>query len=615
MKNSGKNSGTGFFRFHFYIAMLLFIFAFFVYRAFELVFQSPLPAGLLSPASPVRRGIIFDSQNHELAVSRDTASVGVRPFEVINPAHTASLLARHLKMSKAEVLSRITDQEKKFSFLKRKVPTDDAELLKELKLPGITFNEDRDRYYPNHKLASSVLGFTGLDGEGLSGIEFQYNHILLKAGKDEFVGHNVHLTLNSFVQHQLEKTLNQALESSESKSAVGIIMEVSTGRILAMASLPDFDPNDPRKFSESSYKNRAISDSYEPGSTFKMFTLSALIREGLAEEERNYPCKGFFEYKGRKVRCTAKHGNQTLRDVLKSSCNTGMIDASWRMPVLRYYENLKNFGFGNSTEIPLPGEARGYLPAPKDWDIYLKMTIPIGHGLSVTPLQLVTAAAAIGNGGQFVQPMLVDKITNTEGKVIEKFIPHTRQRVISGEASRKVLDYLRDAVESGTGTLADIKSADFNVCGKTGTSIKSDKTGYKEKRYQASFAGFFPCEKPEIAIMIMLDEPTGGAYHGGRIAAPVFRDVLKEIIPVIHTGEKTTVKNLEQLKFDKASFEPGIMPNLIGKSKKETMRILWKHFPGEHNVSGAGYLLESNPKPGSKITAPYKFTLRFGFIG
>jgi len=282
------------------------------------------------------------------------------------------------------------------------------------------------------------------------------------------------------------------------------------------------------------------------------------------------------------------------------------------MPVLKLYENLKAFGIGSVSEIALPGEAKGHLASPKDWDYFLKMSIPIGHGVSVTPLQLALAANAIGNDGNFMPPLIIDRISDAQGKVIEKAVPQVKYRVASSENAAKIRATLREVVKGGTGAGADLGQKEFDVCGKTGTSIKSTKDGYTDK-YQASFVGFFPCDKPEITIMLMFDEPKGEFHQGATVAAPAFRRVLREIIPAIHVGELRQVKGLATPQYRSIGADKTTMPDFRGFSKKELLFQVLSKFPGDHKIQGAGYVASQNPAPGTVINPPYNFSFQLGF--
>lgn len=593
---------------------LVLLFAVLAYRAVELAIASPLPPSVIEQAQKVRRGVIFDARGHELAISRDTVSVGVRPLEARQQTAGWDIVARATGIPKAELLARIRSSEK-FFYLRRKMPPDEAAPLRKLDLAGLVLQNEPDRYYPNGRLASQIIGFTGLDGEGLAGIEFSQNQLLTttRKGAHDFIGQNIHLTINSFVQHKLEQTLAQGLSESISKHAMGVILETQTGRVLAMSSQPDFDPNARTKSPELYWKNLPISFQYEPGSTFKILTMAALLRENMLNDNAEYDCPGFYDYKGRRINCPRVHGRQNFTEVMKNSCNYGVIAASWQLPVLKLYENLKAFGIGVQTEIPLPGEAKGYLASPKDWDYYLKMSIPIGHGVSVTPLQLAVAANAIGNDGKLMLPMIIDKTSDAQGQLIERFAPQVKYRVISAEQAQQIRRTLREVVKSGTGAGADLGLKDFDVCGKTGTSIKSTSKGYDARKYQASFVGFFPCDRPEITILLMFDEPRGEYHQGATVAAPAFRRVLREIIPAIHVGDVNEVRPLATPTYRTAPADKSTMPDFRGYSKKELLFQVLSKFPGEHQVKGAGYVMAQEPAPGAKINPPYSFSFTLGF--
>lgn len=600
------------------LVIFLVLFAVLAFRAIELAIASPLPPSVMGEATKVRRGVIFDSRGHELAISRDTVSVGLKPLEARLETEGFDILARVTGVSKADLLQK-TKAGDKFFYLRRKMPLDEAAPLRKLDLSGLVLQNEPDRYYPNQRLASQIIGFTGLDGEGLAGVEFSQNQTLTlatragTAGSQDFIGQNIHLSINSFVQHQLEKTLAEGLRDNVSKHAMGVIIETQTGRILAMSSQPDFDPNNPNKSPESARKNLPVSFQYEPGSTFKIFTMAALLRENMLDDSTIYDCPGYFQYKGAKISCSHKHGRQNFTEVMKNSCNYGVISASWQLPVLKLYENLKAFGIGSLTEITLPGEAKGHLANPKDWDYFLKMTIPIGHGVSVTPLQLSLAANAIANDGNMMAPIIIDRVTDAQGKLIERSTPQVKYRVVSVDNAQRIRKTLREVVKSGTGTGADLGLKDFDVCGKTGTSIKSSTKGYDTKKYQASFVGFFPCDKPEITILLMFDEPRGEYHQGATVAAPAFRRVLREIIPAIHVGELRQVKPLATPAYKSVGNDRVQMPDFRGYSKKELLFQVLSKFPGDHKVDGAGYVSSQSPAPGTAINPPYNFSFKLGF--
>jgi len=585
-------------------------FIFLIYRSYQLSFRSPIPVSMRTNEPSIRRGSILDSQNHELALSRDTISIGIRPKEVINPESTAKMLASTLSLPLDEVREKIYRNEN-FIWLVRKIPFEKIEPLSRAKIPGLTFEKERSRLYPNNRLASSVIGFTGIDNEGLAGIEYQFNNELTRSSNHEFTGHNIHLTINAFIQRLLEKALVEGMKKTNSKAAVGIITEVDTGRILAMASLPDFDPNEASGFPEQTHRNRAIAENIEPGSSFKIFSVAALLKEQMIEENQTYYCPGYFEYNGKKTNCNSTHGHLDMRGVIKKSCNSGIIQATWPLPIVRLHEHLKQFGFGTPTGIDLPGEQSGDLPHPSEWDIWLKMTIPIGQGVSVTPLQLVMAGNSIANGGKIMKPQIIDKITDTEGTILYRSKPEQKYIATTPEITNVILSYLQEVVRpGGTGHLASI--TDYDISAKTSTAQVWQNNRYEG--FQASFLGFFPGSRPEISIYIWFDEPNGDRHQGGEIAAPVFKNVLLEIIPLVHKGN---IKEIEVLDYKdrKEEYQDGVMPDLIGKSKKEAMFFLWTYFPGNHAIRGSGYVTRQFPAPGTPVTAPYSFNLEFNDNG
>lgn len=615
-------------------ALLIFagLFAVLAFRAVELAIASPLPPSVIGEAQKVRRGVILDARGHELAISRDTVSVGIKPLEARLQTEGVDILARVTNVPKNEILEKIKTSDK-FFYLRRKMPLEEAAPLRKLDLTGLVLQVEPDRYYPNKRLASQIIGFTGLDGEGLAGVEFNQNATLMRAAGSnsgtvgsDFIGQNIHLTINSFVQHQLEKTLAAGLEESVSKHAMGVIIETQTGRILAMASEPDFDPNNPTKSPDLNRRNLPISFQYEPGSTFKILTMAALLRENMLRDDADYNCPGYFEYKGRKLSCPRKHGHQNFTEVMQHSCNYGVITASWQLPVLKLYENLKAFGIGALSEITLPGEARGHLANPKDWDYYLKMTVPIGHGVSVTPLQLALAVNAIGADGNFMAPAIIEKVTDAQGRIVDRFQPQAKYRVASVDNAQKIRQTLREVVKRGTGAGADLGLKEFDVCGKTGTSVKWTKESGYSNKYQASFVGFFPCDKPEITIMLMFDEPRGEFHQGATVAAPAFRRVLREIIPAIHVGELRQVKALPTPQYRSVNLNSNknatdtecgancrTMPDFRGFSKKELLFQVLSKFPGEHKVQGAGYVASQVPAAGTVVNPPYSFSFTLAF--
>ena len=595
---------------------LLFIFLF--YRAYQLIFDSPLPGNAgKNNTREIRRGTIYDSLGNELAISKESASVGIRPRELLDVRKTADLLSPIVHIPPPKIVDLIQDHaKKKFFWLKRKIDMGLAQHLKKMKLSGVHIRIEPSRYYPNQHLASNLIGFVDIDNQGLGGVEFQYNDILTSSFENSRIGHDVYLTIHSFLQYQLEKQLNETMNRTGSKSAIGIISETNTGRVLAMASLPNFNPQNIRNTLPQQRKNRTIHSVYEPGSTFKIFTLAALVENYLIKQNERFFCPGYIKRNGFRIRCGGVHKALNMKEVIKSSCNAGIIEAALRMPAEEYYKIIKKFGFGKLTEISLSGESRGILRNYSKWDTSLKMSIPIGHGIAVTPVQMITAANSIANGGQLLKLHVVDKIMTANGKLIFRSVPQERNRTISTRTSKQVLKYLQAVTEEGgTGSLANLELSHIKAAGKTGTSTKSDSTGYFKDKYQASFLGFFPAEKPKITMFILFDEPTPDIHQGGLIAAPVFRKVLRKTFSLVYPGKVHQVVKMPLLNFDEdqEKVKPNKMPNLIGRSKKDVLRLLGKYYSGKHTIKGHGYVLRQTPKKNTRIQKPYRFIIELGF--
>ena len=355
------------FRLRIIFCLIAIIFLFFFYRAYQLSFHTPLPKSFRQKTlEQVRRGTIFDSRHNALAISRDSASIGIHPTELINPTEASRSLALILRIPANNILSLIRqNKKKKFFWLKRKLESSIIEKIQKLKIQGIHIEIEPSRYYPNKRLASNVVGFVGIDNQGLAGIEFEYNHLLNKPVDGSMLGHDVHLSIHSYIQFKLEKILRESMAFSKSRSAVGIISEVNTGKILAMSSLPDFNPHNISMSREEDRKNRAVDSIYEPGSTFKVFTLAALIEANLLNRDQRYFCPGYIIRDGFRIRCNGIHGHLDIGEAIQKSCNVGIIEAALKLPAIYFFKSIRSFGFGSLSNVNLPGESRGLISSPQ----------------------------------------------------------------------------------------------------------------------------------------------------------------------------------------------------------------------------------------------------------
>jgi cell division protein FtsI/penicillin-binding protein 2 len=437
----------------------------------------------------------------------------------------------------------------------RKLSRKDQEALKNLRYRSVYAEADQLRVYPNGSLAGQVIGFPGieetnLDGRyvskivGRDGIELALQKQLsgvdgwrvtetdkarneLVTARDEDVyardGLSVVLTIDSAVQHVVETAIADALQKHTPKSITGIVMRPRTGEILAMASLPNYDPNQPSTISPEA-RNRVITDVMEPGSTFKIVVVSGALNDNLVKLTDEFDCEhGHFAFAGRVLHDHEAYGLLTTVGIITKSSNIGAAKIGIKLGADNLYNYAWSYGFGQRTGVPLPGEARGLLYPVKDWSKVSIAQIPMGHGVAVTRLQMLDAMAAIANGGWLMRPMIVSRLQEHDGTVVQRYAPQRVRQVISDAASKAMLVALK-TVPSKDGTAPEAAMKDYVVAGKTGTAQKAENGAYVPGKYVSSFIGFFPADNPELCISVVMDEPKEG-YYGGKVCGPVFRDI------------------------------------------------------------------------------------------
>ncbi|HHD11373.1 MAG TPA: penicillin-binding protein 2, partial [Deltaproteobacteria bacterium] len=470
-----------------------------------------------------KRGVIYDRNLKELAVSVEVPSIYAQPQRIKEPREVAGRLAKLLAVDRHSILKNIGSS-KRFVWVKRQVLLTDEkkEEIRRLTSSGIGMIKESRRFYPKGELAANLIGFAGIDSEGLEGVELYYDRylkgssMLIRTEKDatgrtllfedisaRAEGMDVVLTIDGTIQYIVEKALKRAVEKAEAKAGVAIVMDPYTGEILAMANVPSFDPNNFTRYSPSYWRNRAITDAFEPGSIMKTFLLAAVLEEGLAERNDIFYCEnGRYAVANTVFHDTKKYGWLSLKNIIKYSSNIGAIKLAERLGKERFYRYLKAFGFGDKTGVELPGEATGLVRSPQRWSAITLDTMAFGQGLSTTAIQLVNAVSAIANGGFLMKPLIVKYIRNHEGQIVKRFDPVVVRRVISEETARKVTNILISVTEKGgTGELAALGMGSIKVAGKTGTAQKPDleKGGYADGKYIASFLGFVPARKPHLA--------------------------------------------------------------------------------------------------------------------
>ncbi|GBF51109.1 penicillin-binding protein 3 [Leptospira ryugenii] len=578
-----------------------FIISLFIVLFFRVIYLTYFNDSIVNVKSTkmVQRGTIYDKRGIELALSQESATIGIDPKNIYDLELTAAELAPIIGM-KQEKLYDLIREKGNYFLLKREIDIKKANQIKALALPGVRVEREFKRIYPQGMLASSVLGFTGYDDDrALSGLESLFNlELLSTADSESQKGNNLHLSIDSLVQYRLEKSLSKALLETQSKHGIGIIMDVDTGKILAMSSFPSFDPNRFQDYPPDSQTNWAIRHIYEPGSTMKIFVALMLLNEGAILPHEKFNCPGYIEVGKTVIRCTDHHGPVDLEEILQVSCNVGIIKASQKMSEANFYKYLEQFKFGKRTNFSLH-EARGYLTPLSKWTKSTPYFLSIGQGISVTPIQLISAAAAVVNGGVVFEPSAVSHITNAYGELVHTFNPKGEAIGIKKGASSKILEAMSKAVRSGTGKKAYIEN--YFIAGKTGTAQKAKSgSGYQEGLYTASFLGFFPAEKPKYVGLILFDEPVGAAHTGGGIAAPVFREVVESIIPIVERSEKPQSFSLKIKKEKKFKLDKNQMPNLNGFALSDAISIL-KDLEKPYKVTGSGFVRGQSPSPGTSL--------------
>ncbi len=490
-----------------------------------------------------KRGDVLDRHLEELAISVRMESVFAHPKEVSNSLKAAQLLAPILEQNVQEVYEKLIS-ERSFVYIVRKISPRQAEQIRALKLTGVYFHKESKRVYPGRELASHVLGFVGLDNEGLSGLEYLYNDLLkgkkgrinlrLDAKRQSYdrdppaqqtEGNTIILNIDRSIQFSVEQILQKTVDSHQALNGVAIVMNPHNGEVLAMASYPSFNPNRFSDYEAEVRRNRAILDTYEPGSTFKIVALSAVLNERLAEPLEYVDCRVGTLRLGNKIYREGEHGydSLTFNEVLAQSSNVGTIKLALRLGEEKFYHYIKRYGFGEKTGIQLPGEQTGLLRPPSQWSKISIGALAIGQEVGVTPLQMVQAMAVLANGGYRISPRLVRKILTPQGDVIYE-PEQKRTRILGRKTVLQMKKALALAIEQGTGKNARLGG--YSSAGKTGTAQKFIDGSYSNTQFTASFAGFAPLENPALVTIIVIDAPNK-QYYGGVVAAPVFKYIME----------------------------------------------------------------------------------------
>ncbi|ATB27826.1 penicillin-binding protein [Melittangium boletus] len=598
---------------------------------------------------PARRGDIFDRRGTPLAQSVEVDSIWVDPSMLPDVKQASRALARALKLDANDVLGRLT-RGRRFAWVKRQVTPREVEAVKSLGLPGFGFAKEPKRFYPQRELGAHVVGMVGLDGHGLEGLEMAFEDelsgqnsrlsgfrdakgrkLLVTGAPDslERQGASVTLTLDRHLQYVAEKALTRAVVDAQATAGMAIVMDPTTGELLAIANEPRFNPNAPEKEARASMRNRAALDAIEPGSTMKAFVVASALDQKVIKPDDTFFCEnGSWRVGKHTIHDTHEHGWLTPQRVLQVSSNICSAKIGQLLGRERFVQAYRDFGFGERTGLALPGEARGSIPFPKA-EVSL-VTQSFGQGMTATAVQMAAAWSALANGGVLMRPYLVSKVVDPDGVVLLENRPTEVRRVISPQNSRLVVSMLESVVAKG-GTATKAAMEDYRVAGKTGTAQKVDPVagGYSDKRI-ASFVGLLPAENPRAVILVIVDEPKTDVY-GGNVAAPAFKEIATAAmahlavppsreVPLPSTALPAVAAQLPPAKAVPAravveevvaeNVEPGSVrvPDVMGQAGREAVTKLLSAAL-EPQLSGSGRVVAQTPAAGSLVEKGARVTL------
>ena len=586
-----------------------------------------------------RRGTIMDRNERPFAISVDAPSIYADPSAIRDPREATRALSRALSYSPAEQkeLLALLSGDRSFVWVKRQVDPQVARAVRDLRLEGIGFETESRRYYPKRDLLSPVLGYVGLDSQGMAGLEYALDEDLRgrearvtvrldarrrpmgEVDKPPTEGRKVTLTIDERIQHMTEVALSDAIRDTGSVSGVAVVLDPRTGEVLAMSSLPSFNPNRFAAFPEKDRVNRAIADSYEPGSIFKIITAATALKEGVVSPLEMIDCgNGFIEIAGTRINDHHVFTTMTFQDVIAKSSDIGVVRVAQRLGNEKFYASMKAFGFGAKTGIGLPGETSGLLRSTKSWSALSLASMSFGQEVGVTAIQMASAAAVVANGGYWMRPFIVKRVEEPWGELVREYSPVAERKVIEPETADRVMGLLREVVISGTGRKAKVEG--FEVAGKTGTAQKIDASGrYSMIDHVASFVGFVPASRPALVVLVSLDTPKGDHNEGGDVAAPLFSRIANEAVRLLAIPPDDPTRNIRLVTYSpetvaRTTFatershdaaaapadDPRIMPDLRGYSLREAALMAARHGLSVE-IHGSGVVARQTPLPGTPL--------------
>lgn len=568
------------------------------------------------------RGIIYDRNFHELAISVNADAVFALPGDIRGSnreKEIAQNLAGILELDEQKVYEKITSNSP-FVWLKFKVSADKSQQIKSLDLPGIGVTSRSQRFYPQKTLAAHVLGIAGMENKGLEGIEYFYDKELsgiqgILVAEADAQGHyipdetkrlvppqdgkSIVLTIDETIQLMAERELEKIMKEYQPKGATAIVMDVTTGEILALACQPTFDPNNYNNYPQEARRNLAVSYNYEPGSTFKIITVAAALEEKAVSLGDYFNCPGYIQVNGRTIRCSHNevHGWQSLAKAMANSCNVSFVQIGGRLGWPKLYQYVRAFNFGNKTGIDLPGESQGILLPEKNNRPIDLATASIGQTNAVTPIQLLSAVSAIVNNGIYMKPHLVKAFADKDKNIIQEITPVASGPIVSKETSQAVRLLLEEVVKTGTGKNAQIEG--YRVGGKTGTAQKIAPTGgYLPNEYVASFIGVVPIDNPRLAVLVVVDAPQRGLPYGGWVAAPAFKEIAREALKRLGVYPTTL-----EFQSDGQDTQVATVPNVLGLSGEEAVQKIKQAGLQPILQGNQNRVVNQYPSPGSKVVS------------
>ncbi len=601
-----------------------------------------------------RRGAIYDRTGHELAVSIDgeciyglPAEVGLEITDPVKGTATdlkdsnslkkiAGIVGSVLKTDPVQI-EQVLSKRASFVWIKRKASFEEVDKLrkamswsengKRIEIHGLEVGQRASRFYPQTFLGSQIIGIAGIDNQGLEGLEKYYEHNLagvpgsdqaefdtsghyIPQGERRYLapqdGDSLYLTIDQNIQYIMERELEKAVQDTGSKRGMGIMVDPRSGELLAVASYPRFDPNEYSKYPSENRRNPLVTDMYEPGSTFKVFTAAAALEEGKVSLDSEFFDPGFIVVEDRRIKCwkAGGHGSQTFTEAVENSCNPVFATLAMRLGKDTLYKYIKSFGFGNHAGIDFPGESAGRLQPINQVKNVELANIGFGQGVAVTPLQMVMGVASIANGGSLLKPYLVKKIVSPGGKVKLENKRQVVREVISKDTARIMRDLMRSVVTNGSGVRAYLEG--YRMAGKTGTAQKvvRGRKGYSQ--LIASFVGFAPADDPQLVGMVILDEPSCQVKYGGVIAAPVVGSIFRDSLRYL--GVKPVYEPQVLEKLNEAEV---IVPNLLNRPIAEALAILHKSKVNYRLIGRGSYVYDQVPKPGVKINRQTRVLIYF----